>query len=129
MKLYKKIFENVLESPVIDGEQDAKTFQQGFENEEDFQNLESETQEITLSPEEINGIIKKGRIYKEKIDAFSSLLDKIQQDVIAGRFKSVQTKDMEKFMSIKQDLLKLGLALTTGIGDTIIKKNSEKDSK
>ncbi len=129
MKLYKKIFENVLESPVIDGEQDAKTFQQGFENEEDFQNLESETQEITLSPEEINGIIKKGRIYKEKIDAFSSLLDKIQQDVIAGRFKSVQTKDMEKFMSIKQDLLKLGLALTTGIGDTIMKKNSEKDSK
>ena len=126
MKLYKKLFENALEQPAVDAAADAQTFEQGFENPQDFQNIEQETQDIALTPEEIDAIVKKGRFYKERIDSFATLLDKVQQDVMAGLFKSVQTKDMEKFMSIKKDLLNLGLALTTGVGDSIIKKNAEK---
>ena len=128
MKLYKKLFENALEQPAVDAAADAQTFEQGFENPQDFQNIEQETQDIALTPEEIDAIVKKGRFYKERIDSFATLLDKVQQDVMAGLFKSVQTKDMEKFMSIKKDLLNLGLALTTGVGDSIIKKNAEKKS-
>ena len=128
MKLYKKLFENALGQPAVDSAADAQTFEQGFENPQDFQNVEQETQGITLTPEEIDAIVKKGRFYKERIDSFATLLDKVQQDVMAGLFKSVQTKDMEKFMSIKKDLLNLGLALTTGVGDSIIKKNAEKKS-
>lgn len=128
MKLYKKLFENALEQPTVDPTADAQTFEQGFENPQDFQNIEQETQDIALTPEEIDAIVKKGRFYKDRIDSFATLLDKVQQDVMAGLFKSVQTKDMEKFMSIKKDLLNLGLALTTGVGDSIIKKNAEKKS-
>lgn len=124
MALYKKIFENVMAQEISPAE-DLKAFEQGFENEQDFQNIEQETENITLTPEEIDAVIKRGQQYSQKINSFTNLLDAIQKDVMSGVFKSVQEKDMEKFAPIKNDLLKLAVALTTGVADSIIKNQSK----
>lgn len=132
MTLYKKLFENMLEKPadpVVDAAQDAQTFENGFENEQDFANLEQETEKITLSPEEIDAIVKRGQTYKLKIDSFINVLNKIQADVVAGLFKSVESKDMAKFAPVVKDLMNLGVALTSGVGDTIIKNKTDDKKK
>jgi len=129
MTLYKRIFENALQPQDISPESDAQTFKQGFENEQDFQNLEQEIQQVTLTPEEIDAVVKRGQQYSQKITAFASLLDQIQKDVLKGVFKSVQAKDMEKFAPLKNDLIRLGIALTNGVADTIIKTQSDEKKK
>ena len=129
MTLYKKLFENALGQPAVTPEGDMQAFEQGFEDEQAFQNVEQETQDITLSPEEIEALVKRGQMYKSKIDSFVGILNKIQADVTAGVFKSVSEKQMAKFAPIVNDLNQLGTALTTGVGDTIIKKAADKGKK
>jgi hypothetical protein len=126
MSLYKTLFENVLDMPVTSQENDAEVFQKGFENEQDFENVQSETQSVEMTPEEIDAIVKRGQVYKEKIDKFVILLKNIQSDVLKGMYKTVQTKGLDKFAPLIGDLQDLGTALTAGVGDNIIKSRSEK---
>lgn len=125
MKLYQRIFENVLQEPEISPEEDAATFEGGFEDETDFNNVEQETEEITLSPEEIDAIMERSVEYNNKIEGFISTLEAIQQDVLRGLYKNVKSKGLDKFSPIIKDLRDLGTALTAGINDSMIKKQTD----
>lgn len=125
--LYKRIFESVLEpsNPEIDPQLDADNFKQGFDQEEDFEGLDSELQDITLSEEEIEAVVQQSKIYNQKITGFISLLNKIQEDVLKGRYKNIQAKGLDKFSNIIKDLQELGTDLTAGVNDALIKKSQD----
>lgn len=125
MSLYKYLFENSLELPSTDPNSDLETFQNGFENEKDYNAIENETKNVEMTPEEIQTIIKRGKIYKEKIDAFVLLLRKVQEEAVKGMYKGLNTKGLDKFAPLISDLTELGVALTAGIGDGLIKKQSD----
>ena len=127
MNLYKRIFENALtkDMPPMDASDDAAVFENGFENEEDFNNIENETEKITLSPEEISEVVQRGMVYKAKIDSFIKVLSDIQADVSANKFKSVESKAMKKFEPYIKDLTILGLSLTAGVKDGVIAANDK----
>ncbi len=125
MTLYKRIFENTLEQPQIDADTDAQAFEGGFENEGDFDQIEQETQGITMSDEEIEQVVEKSKIYNAKINNFISLLNEIQEDVLQGRYKNIKAKGMDKFSNIIKDLQDLGTELTAGVKDALIKQSNQ----
>lgn len=125
MTLYKRIFENTLEQPQIDADSDAQTFQGGFENEGDFDQIEQETQGISMSEEEIQEIVEKSKIYNAKINNFISLLNQIQEDVLQGRYRNIKAKGLDKFSNIIKDLQELGTDLTAGVNDALIKQSNQ----
>jgi hypothetical protein len=128
MTLYKRIFENAiekLENPQVNPEVDAQAFEQGFDNEDAYQDIEREGQNITPSPEEIDAIVQKSKIYNEKISNFIGLLNKIQQDVLQGQYRNIQAKGLDKFSNIIKDLQELGTDLTAGVNDALIKQSNQ----
>lgn len=127
MTLYRRIFENTLEQPQINSTSDAQTFQNGFEDENAYDQIEQETEGITMSDEEIDQIVEKSKIYNEKIKNFIVLLNQIQEDVLQGQYKNVKAKGLDKFSNIIKDLQELGIDLTAGIKDTLIKQQNSKE--
>lgn len=125
MTLYRKIFENVLDEPQIDPQQDSQSFAQGFDNDNDFNQIEQETQDISLSEEEIESITRKSKIYNEKISSFIFLLNNIQEDVLKGQYRNIKAKGLDKFANIIKDLQELGTDLTAGVNDALIKKSND----
>ena len=69
--------------------------------------------------------MQQSKIYNQKITGFISLLNKIQEDVLKGRYKNIQAKGLDKFSNIIKDLQELGTDLTAGVNDALIKKSQD----